>query len=82
MWANFVPQNLTPLKITPIFDLWYSFDSVQSPGHFDMWKFEIGQKMTELWPKNVCPYMGIGSILGLFWPVASLSCNILDSNLF
>ena len=40
-WANFVPQKLTPLKITIICDLWYSFDRVQSPDHFGMLIFEI-----------------------------------------
>ena len=66
IWANFVPQNLTPFKITLIYDLWYSFDRVQSPDHFGMSIFEIVKKMTELWPKYVCPYMGIGATLGLF----------------
>ena len=55
--ANFVPQNLTPLKITSIYDLWYSFDRVQSPDHFGMSIFEIVKKLTELWPKYVCPSM-------------------------
>ena len=82
IWANFVPKNFTPLKLILIYDLWYSFDRVQSPDHFGMSIFEIVKKLTELWPKYVCPYMGIGAILGLYWPPAPLFCNILDSNLF
>ena len=76
------PKNLTPLKLNLIHDLWYSFDRVQSPDHFGMSIFEIVKKLTELWPKYVCPYMGIWAILGLYWPQAPLFCNILDSNLF
>ena len=75
IWANFDPQNFTPLKITLIYDLWYSFDRFQSPDNFGMSIFEI-------WPKYVCLYMGRGAIIGLFWPVAPLFCNILDSNMF
>ena len=64
--GQFCPQKLTPLKITLIYDLWYSFDRVQSPNHFGMSIFEIVKKLTELWPKYICPYMGIWTILGLF----------------
>ena len=81
-WANFVPQILTPSKFTLIYDLWFSFDRVQSPDHFGMSIFEIVKKLTELWLKYVCPYMVIGAILGLIWPLSPIFCDILDSNLF
>ena len=77
-WANFVPQNLTPSKFTLIYDLWFLFDRVQSPDHFGMSIFEIVKKVTELWPKYVLLYMGIGVILGLIWPLSPLFCTILD----
>ena len=80
--GQFVPQYLTPLKITLIYDLWYSFYRVPSPDHFGMSVFEIVKNLTELWPKYVCPYMGIGATLGIFWPLAPLFCNIFDYKLF
>ena len=42
--GQFFPQNLTPSKFTLIYDLWYSFDRVQSPDHFGMSIFEIVKK--------------------------------------
>ena len=77
-WANFVPQNLTPSKFTLIYDLWYSIHRVKSPDHFGMSICEIVKKLTELWPKYVCPYKGIGAILGLIRAISPLFCNILD----
>ena len=47
-WAKFVPQNLTPSKFTLTYYLWYSFDRVQSPDHFDMSIFKIVKKFTAL----------------------------------
>ena len=62
------PPNFEPFKITIIYGIWYSSDRVQSPDHFCMSIFEIVKKLTELWPKYVCLYMGIGAILGIFGP--------------
>ena len=44
MWAHIDPQNLRPLKLSIIFDLWYSSDRVQSPDHFGIPIFEIVKK--------------------------------------
>ena len=46
---QFFLKNLTHVKCTLIYDLWYSFDKVQSPDHFGMSIFEIVKKLTELW---------------------------------
>ena len=67
IWANFCHPKFDPFrnKSNLLFML-YSFDRVQSPDHFGMSIFEIVKKMTELWPKYICPYMGIGATLGFF----------------
>ena len=71
MWAHCYLENMTPLKLTLIFDVWYSSDRYQSPDHsrISILKF---LKMTELWPNYAYSYMGIGSILGFILPLSPL----------
>ena len=44
--------------------------------------FEIGQKMAELWTKNVCPYMGARAKLSFILPIAWANINIFEWNHF
>ena len=41
----------------------------------------IGQKMAELWPKNVCPYMELLIFWGLFWPITWPNINFFQWDL-
>ena len=54
IWA----ENLAFLFLAQKWSTGYSIDSSWSPEHSHIKIFEIGQKMTELWAKNACPYMG------------------------
>ena len=78
----FGPKMPKPLKKHPTHDLWCSTGRYHSPGLRDILKFEIGWKMTELWPKNVCPYMGICAEIGHFWPISWPNINIFERNQF
>ena len=44
----------------------------------DIFLFEIGQKMTELLTKNVCPYMGAHAKLLNFSPITWANINIFE----
>ena len=50
--------------------------SYWSPEYQDIFLFEIGQKMAELWAKNVCPNMGASAKLRSFCPVTWPNINI------
>ena len=51
--------------------------SCWSPVYQDIFLFEIGQKMTELWTKNVCPYMGTQAKFSLILPITAAKMWIL-----
>ena len=59
-----------------------SSDSSLSPEHRDIFLFEIGLKVTKLWPKCACPYMdaraNFDRFMALEWP----DYNIFAWNLF
>ena len=54
----------------------------QCPEHEDNFLFEIGPKMTKLWTKTRCPYMGANGILGYYCAIKWPNFNIFQWNLF
>ena len=52
--------------------------SYWSPVYQDIFLFEIGQKMAELWTKNVCPYMGARAKFSLILPITWANINIFE----
>ena len=60
------------------YDLLCSSDRYRSPEFRDLLKFENGRKMAEIWPKNVCPYMGVRRKISSFWPITWPNINIFD----
>ena len=67
--AHFRAQNTKNREIHATHDFLCSSDRYNSPEFRDILNFDIGQKMAELLSKNVCPYMGIWSNLGLLGPI-------------
>ena len=60
--------------------LWCSIDRYQSLGFSKLLFYEIDQKLTELWPENVCPYMGACRKNSSFWPITWPNINIFELN--
>ena len=57
-------------------------DSSWSPEHSHIKIFEIGPKMTELWAKNACPYMGASTIFDYILALKWANFNIFTWDLF
>ena len=48
----------------------------------DIFFFEIGQKMAELWAKTICPSMGATAKFHSFWPITWSNINIFQWTCF
>ena len=57
-WTHYPPKNLTHLKITQIYDLWYPFHRVPPSDHFGMSIFETFEKLTECHMRSGFPIFG------------------------
>ena len=78
--AHFWPTNTKNQKMHDTYDFLCSSDRYRSPEFRDLFKFEIGWKMTEIWPKHVCPYMGVRVKLSLLWPISWPNIQIFHWN--
>ena len=76
--AHFWAKNTKPSKQGQNQANRCSTCSYGSPVYQDIFLFEIGQKMAELWAKNVCPYMGVQAKLSLILPIAWANINIFE----
>jgi len=78
IWA----ENLAFLFLAQKWSTGYSIDSSWSPEHSHIKIFEIGPKMTELWAKNACPYMGADAIFDYILALKWANFNIFTWDLF
>ena len=62
--------------------MWCSFESSWSPEFSHIRIFKIGPKMTELWAKNVCPYMVAHPIFDYILALKWANTNIFTWDLF
>ena len=75
-------QNFDFFKIGQHQACRYSTCRSQCPEHEDNFLFEIGPKMTKLWTKTRCPYMGVQANFGYFCAIEWPNSNIFQWNLF
>ena len=67
--AHFLAKIVKQLQKHQVHTFSCSSDRYHCPEFRDTLFYEIGQKMAEIRPKNVCPYMGIRSKFAHLWPI-------------